>query len=167
MLGSDAVTRETLQTENMYYVQRLLGIWCPDRLVPELIDRAEKAEDYVRDAYVIALARARDPRARELLMRTVKAEDHGADWLSMKFHSALGLAELDDPAGMEWLIAHCEGERSMLSFAPNRDLSPSAVIALRTLSGHAEMNTKAEFEAWWKTAAPTWTHKQHVYLQVI
>lgn len=169
MLAEDAQARDNIKSGRNREMQMASLVCLPQDVVPELISRAEKAEPYVKDAYIVALARARDPRAKVLLLQTAKADDSGGNWTSLKFHAALGLAELGDPIGVEWLIAHADDEIPTITLAwpqciPNRNLDSCTLAALRVLSGNAAFKTKAEFETWWKTAAATWAPKNHVYL---
>jgi hypothetical protein len=144
----------------------------PETVLPELLKHAKDAKDYSLDAYLIAIARARDPRAKDFLTEKLKSSETGGCWQSIKFHSALGLAELGDPTGVEWLINNSEDTSSDVVFAwpliEDRHLGTSCLNALRVLSGEMNLKTKAEFETWWKnTKQPTkqlWTPKHHVTL---
>jgi hypothetical protein len=66
-------------------------------VVEELLARAKNADGY-QDVFVVALARARVPETRALFRAIV--EDGAPDWAltSERFHAAIGLAQLGDPA---------------------------------------------------------------------
>lgn len=178
MLAEDARARENTESGNAGQTQGVPFISLPKEVVPELISRAQKAEGAL-DAYVIALCRARDPRAEEFLLNTVEQsnimkknkDDLGVRHnLSIGFHAALGLAEIGNATGLEWLIAHSDDDSRTVSFAwpqrvPDYSLRSCAIAALRTLSGQPTLNTKAEFNTWWKTASNGWSPKSHVYLE--
>lgn len=166
MLGDAAFARKNLSRES-----QMGGVFAlPEEVVPELISRAEKASDqYILDAYILAFARARDPRAKELLMRLVKGADEGANWPSVKYHAAVGLAELGDSGGVEWLVAHSDDAVPDVRWGrpentTSHQLSSVAIRSLQILSGNAAVTTKAEFEAWWKVAAAGWAPSGHVLL---
>jgi len=174
MLAADAHARDNIKSGQASKMQMISIVALPKEVVPELISRAETAisaesGSYVGDAYTLALARARDPRAKEFLQRMVKSENHGGNWQSVKFHAALGLAELGEPVGMEWLIAHSDDDSDGIvwgrpQYASRQQLSLAVVAALQVLSGQPALSTKTEFQAWWKTAAATFAPKSHVSL---
>jgi hypothetical protein len=169
MLAQDAYAKENIERGDARNMAAVQIVCLPSTIVPELIARARKAERYPRDAYAIALVRSRDPRARAFFMERLETRDNGDNQPTTQFHSALGLAELGEPAGVEWLIANSDNVSDDVVFAwpdrvPDRKISSSCISALRRLSGQPGLNTKAEFEAWWKSTSKPWTPKDHVYL---
>ena len=167
MLEQDAVARDYIKAGGEPQADAI--VYLPADIVPELISRAEKAEEYPVDAYVIALVRARDSRAKDFFQRMLESEKHGGGWSSIKFHAALGLAELGDPSGMQWLITHSDDDSPGIingrpESASRQNLSSSVMVSLQILSGRRDFKTKTEFEEWWKTAEATWSPKNHVYL---
>jgi hypothetical protein len=77
---------------------------------------------------------------------------------STRFHAAVGLAQLGDSEGIDWLIANCGySEGTVLSgrpqgAPPGGGLSACCVKALRQLSGERTQTSKTEWAAWWKSA---------------
>jgi hypothetical protein len=168
MLTIDARGREIIESGNADKVQQSLGICLPKDVVPELIDRAQKSKDIALDAYTIALCRARDTRAKELFLDLLKQNDID---VSVQFHAALGLAELGDTTGVDWLIAHSDDDSANTvslawpQYVPDHSIGASCVAALGVLSGQRHLKTKAEFAKWWKTASKDWSPNDHVYLE--
>ncbi len=125
-----------------------------DAVVPELLTRAEAADRHIVDHYVIALARARDPRTIEFL-RHVLSDDQGKNHLiASRFHAAVGLANLSDPAAIEWLIANGDARQGMITNAwpakvCDTELSTSCVQALRYLTHQFGLASKSDWQKWW------------------
>ena len=82
--------------------------------------------------------------------------------LEAELYSAVGLAQLGDPVGIEWLIAHYGSpvadpfgaveHKSRLGPAPSyAGTAFSTAQALRILTGQ-NLTTQAEWEAWWQKA---------------
>jgi hypothetical protein len=76
---------------------------------------------------------------------------------STRFHAAVGLAQLSDSEGIDWLVANCEFSQGTVTNAwpkgspPGGDLSRCCLEALRHLSGEHSRTSKAEWEAWSKS----------------
>lgn len=169
MLEKDSYSRDAIKAGTTGKMQMAMIIAVPDFVVPALIDRSEKADTYVGDSYVIALARARDERTQDYLMRIMKSGDTGQNWDSMKFHAAVGLANMGDKAAVNWLIGCTDDSSGSVSFAwpksiSDNSIAASAIAALRVLSGQKNLSTKSEFEDWWKTAEARWEPKNGVLL---
>ncbi|MEX0936880.1 MAG: hypothetical protein WDZ59_03395 [Pirellulales bacterium] len=88
-------------------------------------------------------------------------DNRGGSWLEAKFHAAVGLAELGEPAGVEWLIKESErndfGVGSMsasLNHAPHykavrSNLRESCLQTLADLSGRQATDDMDQWNAWW------------------
>jgi hypothetical protein len=76
---------------------------------------------------------------------------------STRFHAAVGLAQLGDSEGIDWLIANCEFSQGTVMNAwpkgspPGGDLRTCCLEALRHLSGERSRTSKAEWAAWSKS----------------
>jgi hypothetical protein len=157
-------------------------------VVVELIDRGAKADRLRIDHYAIALARARVPEAQDFFKSILRATRPSGlfppsgtsrrdtpkfttppeqttaptdpyHWDSTRFHAAVGLAQLGDAEGIEWLIEHCKftGAGTVANAwpqgaPPGGSLSACCVQALRLLSGEYQRTSQAEWVAWWKSA---------------
>jgi hypothetical protein len=80
---------------------------------------------------------------------------------STSFHAAVGLAQLGDPEGIQWLIDNSQHGRGTVSNAwprgaavprgaMNHNLSKCCVAALRLLTGEW-FETRAQWKAWSET----------------
>ena len=178
MLATDAAARDALRRQKE---TGEIGAWIPSvrlgqEVAQELLKRANKSDRFRVDHYTIALARAKVPEAREFLAAILTArrgpavEEAGAresapmgfyHLESTRFHAAVGLAQLGDGAGIDWLVAHCEEINGHVSHArpygasPGGSLGSCCVASLQQLSERRELTTKAEWEAWAKTADKT------------
>lgn len=84
-----------------------------------------------------------------------------------KFHAAVGLAQLADAAGFEWLIAHSADSQARVELAqpahvPKSSLNTGCVAALRILTGEKSLNTRAGWADWWKAVDRKTLPKDHV-----
>jgi hypothetical protein len=76
---------------------------------------------------------------------------------STRFHAAVGLAQLGDPAGIDWLIAHCDDTTGSVWHArpcgtpPGGSLHDCCLAALQQLSNDRTRTTKTEWQAWAKS----------------
>lgn len=184
MLAVDASARDVIRRnkETGEVSACIASVRLGPEVVTELIKRGQKDDRNKIDHYTIALARARVPDARrffESILRssvaranpfvetpqkqqgeaTVPDRGLGVPHLeSTQFHAAVGLAQLGDQLGIDWLIANCEYSQGSVWHAwprnssGNGSLSPCCVAALQELSGERSLTSKAEWEAWWKTA---------------
>lgn len=143
MLGVDATERDVIN-RGVVTQEGFPTVCLPSTVVPELMARARKQEAHL-DTYLVALARARDSRCRDLFLSVLNDTKYGLDNSKQRFHAAVGLANIDDPAGVEWMIAHCE------DYAADIETATACVLALRSISGRYATK-KADFEDWWKTA---------------
>jgi len=126
-------------------------------VVKDLVARGEKADGLWVDHYVIALTRARVPEARELFRRLVTEDPDLRGRESTRFHAAVGLVQLGDPAGFEWLIANAGDPTHTVSNAwPRRvssySLDVCCMAALRELVGQDAPRTRLEWDSWWRQA---------------
>lgn len=160
MLAYDAAGRdiEALPPEKRENVASSPGVVLDENVLPELLVRARHADEVqpIEDHYVVAIARARDRRAVDFLAK-VLSETQPHHSASTRFHAAVGLANLADPRGVEWLIDHVEGEpgKVIIAWPPgglNCNLDACCMGALRHLSGNPKVSTKAEWREWWSTA---------------
>ncbi|QDT10535.1 hypothetical protein [Planctomycetes bacterium K23_9] len=154
MLATDALARYTIrrQKETGEISAWLASVRLGPNVVAELVQRGEKADRSKLDHYVVALARSRVPETKEFL-QSVLRNDNRSD--SAKFHAAVGLAQLAETEGVEWLIANSESSQGHVSVgtprgaAPGGALSACSVAALQQLSDQRLQN-KSEWEAWLK-----------------
>lgn len=180
MLAIDAAARDVLrrQKETGEISAWVASVRLGPEVVTELIERGQKADRNHVDHYTIALARARVAEANgffESILRnseiaqaappvvaTPRRQETAPARIpydeSTRFHAAVGLAQLGDLRGIDWLIASCEYSQGSVWHAWPRSpgqsgsLSPCCVAALQDLSGNRNLTTKAEWEAWAKTA---------------
>jgi hypothetical protein len=175
MLAGDASARDALrrQKESGELLASTPSIRLGKEVVAELLERANKADRFRSDHYAIALARAKVPDAREYLASILIARRAPAPPAvaggesapvgfyhleSTRFHAAVGLAQLGDAAGLEWLIAHCHEVNGHVSHArpygtsQGGSLGSCCTAALQQLSGESSLTARAEWEAWAKTA---------------
>jgi hypothetical protein len=187
MLAMDASARDALrrQKETGEISASIQSVRLGPEVAKELLERANKADRFLSDHYTIALARARVPEAREFLASILVArrgpaappiagrEDAPAGFYhleSTRFHAAVGLAQLGDAAGIDWLIANCEDINGDVSSArpyaasPGGSLDSCCVAALRQLSDKMDLTTRAEWEAWRKTADKSLLPSRPVWL---
>ncbi len=153
MLEHDAIARDAQRRfERTGEVQQARPSICVgEDVVKELIARGAKAEDGLADHYAIALARARVPEARELFRKMLAGEP---GLVGDGFHAAVGLAQLGDPAGFEWLIARSTDPTHTVSNAwprrvPSYNLDVCCAAALQELVGQGAPRTRPEWQAWW------------------
>lgn len=151
MLESDASARDNIRSGAMTAAIQLVCL--PSDVVPELIARARESKPTLLDHYMIALARARDERCKDFFLEIINNQDTNSRYKSTQFHAAVGLANLSDPAGVEWLIQHCEGFSDSVWVAVpwgTRNLDTCCVLALRAVSARADLAGKDEFGEWWQ-----------------
>jgi hypothetical protein len=174
MLAADAAARDALrrQKETGEVSAVIHRVFLGPEVVAALVERGGKADRFRSDHYAIALARARVPEARSFFQSILRerveparpvgtADGAAARWRhldSTRFHAAVGLAQLGDAEGIEWLMEHCEFSQGTVTNAcpkgapPGGDLSTCCVEALRQLSGERQRTSQAEWVAWWKSA---------------
>jgi hypothetical protein len=157
MLSIDAAARDAIRREKETGQP---GQWKASvRLGPEVVEtlvaRGENADRHRATHYAIALARARVSEPSEFF-RMILRDHQGVHYLpTARFYAAVGLAQLGDPQGIEWLIENSEGASSTVSCAWPRGvtdghLTTSCVAALRMLSGKQDLSTKREWKSWWE-----------------
>jgi hypothetical protein len=157
MLERDAAAREEIQRVKE---TGEVGQWRPSvclgpEVIQELIARGKQVDRFRVDHYAIALARARVPEAADFF-RWILREDPDQNFMeTARFFAGVGLAQLGEAAGMDWLIAQSDNPNSTLSNArphgaPSLNLDTCAVAALQSLTGEQELRTRPEWEAWWK-----------------
>jgi len=184
MLAKDATARDIFRRQKETgEINAMVSYVClSPEVVAELIERGQKADRFRVDHYAIALARARVPETRDflesMLRKTTGRAETGGDhqdrnvsvltgWYyldSTRFHAAVGLAQLGDPAGIDWLIANSEyGQGTVSNACPrgvtnNSSLSTCCVAALRQLSRERNLiprgrnlKGKSQWKAWAKT----------------
>lgn len=156
MLAIDAAARDVLRREketgriNQWAASVCLG----PEVVKELIARGTAADRFCVDYYAEALLRARVPEASDFF-RMILRDDTARYYMDdAKFHAAVGLAQLGEPDGFDWLIKNCEDpfpsvSRALPSQVSNNKLATCSVAALRDLSGEENLKSKHEWESWW------------------
>ncbi len=169
MLAIDAAARDVIRegkkTEqaSAWAASVCLG----PEVVNELISRSTEADRFRIDHYAIALLRARVPEAAEFFRRILH-DDAGEHYLpSARFHAAVGLAQLGEPDGFEWLIKNSENPLPTVSNAwpsrvPNLNVDTCSVAALRELSGERNLKSKQEWESWWEKVDRKTLPRNHV-----
>lgn len=156
MLAMDASARDVIrrQKEAGDLVQQAAYVRLGPEVVSELVGRGKNADRFRMDHYAVALARARVPEAAPLFLMILR-DDTGRHFTpSAKYHAAVGLANLGDPKGFEWLIANSDDSLPTVSNAwppgvTNRNVNTCCTAALRELSGDQTRSTKLEWETWW------------------
>jgi hypothetical protein len=171
MLAADAAARDALrrQKEKGEVSAVIPRVFLGPEVVAALVERGGKADRFRSDDYAIALARARAPEARGFFQSILRGRAEPANaagaapvsWRhldSTRFHAAVGLAQLGDAEGIEWLIEHCEFSQGFVTNASPQgaprggDLSSCCMEALRQLSGERQRTSRAAWAAWWKSA---------------
>jgi hypothetical protein len=156
MLEHDATARDMIreQARTGEVFQMVPEILLGKEVVDELLARASKADRHGMDTFVTPLVRARVPEARALFRKVLEdfTEDHDA---STRFHAAVGLAQLGDPAGYRWLLDHSSDPTPTVSNAapariPSLNLDVCCIAALRDLSGKEAMRTRQDCETRWR-----------------
>lgn len=158
--------------EKIYYRQ--------SEMLERVISRGRQANRHNIDAFVIAVRQAHHPRGKQFLLDVLQnqpdplsrgltvdplqgkwPDNLGGTWLDAKFHAAVGLAELGEHAGVEWLIKQSElndfGVGSMsasLFHAPHRkaassNLRESCLHALADLFELPATSDSKQWTAWW------------------
>lgn len=168
MLSIDAAARDVIRREKETgeLSQWKAGVRLGPEVVKELIARGDKADRFLSH-YAIALARARVPETMgffRMILREDRNMNHNP---TVNFYAAVGLAQLADAEGMEWLIENSEGRLHTVKCAWPSDvadwnLSTSCVAALRMLSGEGNLSTKLDWEAWWQEVKRDFRPKSHV-----
>jgi hypothetical protein len=157
MLAVDAAARDLMEARKRG--EHLRSPWMPGiALSPEVVDvllkRASEVDMWMYHHYVIALARARDERARPLLLSILVSINEKDSHPSVKFHAAVGLVGLGDPKGVEWLIDQAENQSALVLNAwpgrvPKNDLSTCCRYALCGIASGALYETRTEWQTWW------------------
>jgi hypothetical protein len=175
MLADDAAARDTIrrQKETGEVSASIPSVHLGPQVVAELLARGKNADRHRIEHYTIALARARVPEARDFFTSILDAKiqlnpfgapagvDVPTGFRHMdgtRFHAAVGLAHLGEPAGYEWLIANCEDPNGFVQHARpyfadrGGSIGTCCQAALQQLSDKRDLTTKADWEAWWRTA---------------
>lgn len=144
------------------------GIYLPKEVTLKLIETGSKSESILRDWCVVALAGAKDPVAHDFLAKTLAAEEPRG--MSAKFHASVGLVNLGDKDGIEWLIAHCSDDADNVAIAwstqtTSRALGPNCISVLKEITGRSDWNRKSEFQEWWTNSKEKWTAGRPVALK--
>jgi hypothetical protein len=177
MLATDAAARDTIKRQKE---TGEISAWIPSvhlgpEVVAELVKRGEKADRFRIDHYTIALARARVSESSDFFKAILRAEQSSGPPVqnairapedrprgpyhldSTRFHAAVGLAQLGEREGIDWLVAHSEYTEGTVSNGvpvgtpPGGSLYKCCREALRHLSLENTRTTHAEWAAWAKT----------------
>ncbi len=157
MLEVDAAARDVIRRERETgEIGQWLALVClPPEVVMELVTRGKQADRFRADQYAIALARARVPEATDFL-RMILQDNTGKNYPeTTKYYAALGLAQLGDPLGFEWLVEKCDECLPVVwdtwpSCAAHQNLDICCKAVLQELSGRKDITNKQEWEEWWK-----------------
>jgi hypothetical protein len=148
-------------------------------MLARVIARGRQADRHEIDAFVLAVRQAHHPQGKQFLLDVLHnppdpfsglaidgsqgkwPDNIGGTWRDAKFHAAIGLAELGEHAGVEWLIEQSQsndfgvGSTSVsLWRAPHRkaaggNLRESCLYALADLSGQPATDQVAHWKTWW------------------
>jgi hypothetical protein len=145
-------------------------LYAESEMLSRLIARGRQADRHEIDAFALAVRQAHHPQGKEFLLDVLRnppdsrgkwPDNVGGAWLDAKFHAAVGLAELGEHVGVEWLIEQSRsndfGVGSMsvsLSCAPHHkatrgNLRESCLHALADLLGQPATDRTAPLVAWW------------------
>lgn len=165
ILGFDAIARASYErqkgiTDPRQMEQAAWHVCLPSEVLPEILERAQNAEGKANFGYyLIALSRARDKRCEDLFLKVIRGKDSQYN-TRYKFTSAVGLADLGNSEGMEWLIANCDDDISQVRYsAQNMALDDACVSILqqfvlwdkqKTWASYTKPKTRSDFEEWWK-----------------
>jgi hypothetical protein len=169
-LAIDATARDLIEEEK----QGIVSQWGPtialdEEVVDELLERARDANRAIFGHYVIAFARARDPRASEFFKSVLRDRENSTSQQTEQFHAAVGLAGLGEARGVEWLIEHSEDTSGQVYDAwPPRAvdfrISTCCQAALRNMSGEFDPKSKVEWQQWWRGAQGQFDKRRAVRL---
>jgi hypothetical protein len=184
MLAADAGARDAIRLQKEtgeFRSAQPPTVYLGPEVVAALIERGQQADRFRIDHYTIALVRARAPETRDFFLSILRAKtgpsaaaavlENLAYRDSTRFHAAVGLAQLGDRDGINWLIAHSEDTTGTVSNAwpygaqAGGSLGDCCIAALRQLSGERNLTTRAEWEAWSKTADPSQLARHAVVLR--
>lgn len=164
MLAIDASARDA---HRRFQETGEVGAWAASvRLSPDvvttLIERGSKSQRFRIDHYAIALARARVPESKgffQVILRIPGATDPFSNVPrdpppldTTRFHAAVGLAQLGESEGIDWLVANCLGQGTVMNAWPvgarrGGGMGACCVEALRQLSDR-QLTTKEEWTNW-------------------
>jgi len=169
MLSIDAAARDVIRRENETgeVFQWSASVCLGPVVVEELIARGKKADRFRVNHYAIALARARFLKASDFFQMILR-DDNGKHYMpTAKFHAAVGLAQVGDSAGFEWLIANSGDPLPKISNAwpsgvHNLNLDTCCQAALQSLSGEKGLKNRVDWERWWKEVDKRSLPKGHV-----
>lgn len=171
MLSIDAAARNVIRRERETgeIGQWIASVCLGTDVVEELIARGKKADRFRVKHYAIALARARDMKASDFF-RMILRDDNGKHYMSTaKFHAAVGLAQVGDSGGFEWLIANSSDPLPTISSAwpsgvHNLNLDTCCQAALQSLSGEKGLKNRVDWERWWKEVDKKLLPKGYVHI---
>jgi hypothetical protein len=158
MLAVDAAVRDRMQREKEtgQIGQSAEPVRLGGEVVNVLVERADKADRFRAECYAIALARARVADARGFFS-AVLADSTGKNYMpGAKFFAAVGLAQLGDAAGYEWLVVNSGDELPTISNArprgaANLKLNSCCDAALRQLT-EKDLSGSDAWQTWWRKA---------------
>jgi len=164
MLGYDAYARK-YKCDDGEPTQQEICVRLGPEVFTELIKRTQKHKDSRIDNYIIALVRANDIRTKKVFLEMLKSGDVDE---SVKFHAAVGLAEMGESIGIEWLIENIENSTSTVCCAwpygvPDFNLNTCCAFALKSLTGKI-FKTQSEWLNWQRTINGQFKPKGHVRL---
>lgn len=150
MLEADARDRDEIKAK--VSSQRMPFVCLPTAVVPELIARAKDTR-FLLSYYVLALARARDNRCTDLLLKALAGSGFNSTVDGgTKLIAAVGLANLGNRSGVEWLVAHVNDKYPAMTLAQPikaANVDCCCVLALRALGARKDLKTRANLQTWW------------------
>lgn len=158
MLAIDAQGRAflALSDKEQRRVASAPSVALDEEVVLELLKRAQQADRLLLDFYVIALARAHDGRTRGFFTDIVSSRAGVHHDASTRFHAAVGLAQLGDEKGVEWLIDYLDDTSSVFHAWPpgfaDYNLGTCCSRALLSLTQQTDLFSKAAWRKWWDSA---------------
>jgi hypothetical protein len=126
----------------------------PDEVVDLIVRRAAGFTGSSRRAHLVALVQADDPRAKPVFEPLL---EHGTtlDLDGCAVFAAVGLANLGQERGVQWLIEHCESKywlgyaAATIGETHSPWLDELCQTALRVLSGHhVRRDTRDSWQRW-------------------
>lgn len=170
MLATDAAARVAIRRRNE---TGEITAWVPmvclgHEVVTELLNRAYRADRFRIDHYTIALARSRVPETKEFFQSILRVPVPNNPFTaipasqghleSTRFHAAVGLSQLGEFEGVDWMIANCEDTTGHVMNAWPKGatrgggLDACCVDVLRQMSDEQARKSKADWAAWRLTA---------------
>lgn len=156
MLAWDAIARDSIQevASGGPVPQLVQSIYLGPEVVNELLERAQITDRRRLRWYAVALVRARTPTTAEFFKKILRDDHQDLSSGTLQFHAAVGLAQIGDASGYEWLIAQSENPRGFISGglpsgAQSGNLDACCLRALQQMVNDDTKKTKQDWVIWW------------------